>query len=88
MWHRIVLTCFILVSIVAKPKEPGKAAGGTPDPKAIVQKSAEAMEKLKVVAYDLEYKATGFFQYFLPNVSGRVVMGKEAPDRSFHGVIP
>lgn len=80
MYHRIVLTFFILVSIVAKAEEPGKAAGGTPDPKAIVQKSAEAIGKLKVVAYDLEYKVTGFFQYFLPNVNGRVVMGKEAAD--------
>jgi hypothetical protein len=70
----------VLVSSVALAQEPAKRSAEAPDAKAIVQKSADALAKLKLVAYDLEYKVTGFFGAFLPNISGRVVMGKESPD--------
>lgn len=86
MRYVLALSCFSLISLVARAQESIKAAAGQPDPKQIVQKSAEAIGKLKVVAYDLEYKVAGTFVYFLPNVSGRVIMGKESPDgfKRFH----
>ena len=75
-----VFSCCLFVSMVAYAQEPAKPAGNAPDPKAIVQKSAEAIGKLKVVAYDVEFKVTGFFEMFLPNINGSVILGKEAPD--------
>lgn len=51
-----------------------------PDPKAIVQRAADAIAKFKVVSYDFEHKASGVFEQFFPNLSGQVVMGKESPD--------
>ena len=82
----LAIWCCLCVTMVVCAQEGKTAAGSNPDPKGIVQKSADAMTKLKVVAYDLEYKVTGFFGFFLPNVTGRVVMGKESPDgaKRFH----
>ena len=81
--YTLMLSLF--VSIVAYAQEPAKPVGNPPDAKAIVQKAANAMVKLKVVAFDLEYRVTGFFGAFFPNINGRVVMGKESPDTVMRG---
>jgi outer membrane lipoprotein-sorting protein len=80
-----LLSC-VFASIVAFAEEPAKPAGKVPDPRTIVQKSAEAIGKLKIVAYDVEFKVSGFFEMFLPNINGQVVMGKESVDgfKRFH----
>lgn len=78
--HRTILPALLLfLPLAALADEKGPDAQA-PDPKQIVQNAADAIKKLKVVSYDIEYKVTGFFAYFLPNVSGPIVMGKEAPD--------
>ncbi|MBI3832915.1 MAG: DUF2092 domain-containing protein [Planctomycetes bacterium] len=74
--------CGLFVAMAMCAEEPSTATKDKPDPKAIVQKSAEAISKLKVVSYDLEYKVSGFFEMWAPNLSGPVVMGKESPDHA------
>lgn len=77
------MSCVILMLVGLIPlyaDEPAKPSAGQPDAKAILKQAADAMAKLKMVSYDIEYKVTGFFSFFLPNVSGRVVIGKESPD--------
>lgn len=74
--------CGLFVAMAVCAEEPSSATKDKPDPKAIVQKSAEAISKLKVVSYDLEYKVSGFFEMWAPNLTGPVVMGKESPDHA------
>jgi len=78
----IVGFCGLFVALAVCAEEPASATNDKPDPKAIVQKAADAISKLKVVSYDLEYKVSGFFEAFFPNLSGAVVMGKESPDKA------
>lgn len=72
--------CGLVISLVVCAEEPNAATKDKPDPKAIVQKAAESMARLKVVSYDFEYKVSGTFEAFFPSLSGPVVMGKESPD--------
>lgn len=83
MRTRCLSTFVLLLSTTALAQEPAKPdakPASTPNARAIVQKAAEAMSKIKLVAYDLEYKTSGFFVGFFPNVNGRLVIGKESPD--------
>jgi hypothetical protein len=68
----------VLAFVVAAPGP--STADVRSNPGEIVKRSAEAMAKLRTVSYDIEYKVTGFFSFFLPNVSGKVVLGKESSD--------
>ena len=80
MRHQSAFLFFTCVSLVARAQEPVKTPATSPDPREIVRKAAEAMGKANLVSYDLEYRASGFFSAFLPNVTGRVIMGRESPD--------
>ncbi len=78
--NRICVATFgLLFSVLVLAEEPAKPSSQSPDARAIVQKSAEAIGKLKVVAYDLEYEVTGWFSAFMPKIHGRIVMCKETP---------
>ncbi len=59
-------------------QEPAKPKEELTDAEAILGRTIDAMTKLKAVSYDMEYKVTGWFGKFLPNVRGSVVMGKES----------
>ncbi len=74
------VTIISVLSTVANAEDPAKPSANAPDVKAIVQKSADAIGKLKVVAYDIEFKCSGFFEMFLPSINGHVILGKESPD--------
>jgi len=80
MHRAITVVLSLLFSTLVLAHDPAKPPAGAPDAKTVLQKSAEAMSKLKVVAYDLEYKVSGFFAAFMPSVTGHIVMGKESSD--------
>ncbi len=68
------------------PSQPAKVETELTDPKAIVQRSVEALAKVEVVSYDLLYIPTGWITAFFPAVSGPVIVGKDTPDKAqrFH----
>lgn len=78
----MIAFCLSLISsaFALEPSKPAAQPKASPNPREIVQDAADAIKKINVVAYDLEYKTGGFFVGFFPNVTGRVVIGKESPD--------
>ncbi len=77
-----------VLALLAQPSadKPSKQEAELTDPKAIVQRAVEALAKVQVVSYDLDYKATGWITMWFPQVAGPVVVGKDTPDKAqrFH----
>lgn len=71
--------------VAQEPSKPAatKAEGKSiDDPKAFMQAVIKAMGDAKLVSYDVDYAVTGWFSFFLPNIKGSVVMGKETPNKT------
>lgn len=90
MKAKFVLVLLVVPSFARAWEEPPKSppsaakAEGAPigDPKAFVQEVIKAIGAAKVVSYDVDYVVTGWFTFFLPNIQGSVVMGKDTELKS------
>lgn len=86
----IALVIFLSAVLVAKGHEPEKAAAPAAkvdapkvaDPKAFLGEVIKALGSAKVVSYEVDYVVTGWFGFFLPNIKGTVIMGKDTDLKS------
>jgi hypothetical protein len=78
-WVATVFTLGSCLGVLAE--EEGKKTADLTDAKAILQRTVEALKKVQTVSYEVEYNVTGWFSYFLPNVRGTVVIGKDTQQK-------
>ena len=71
----------VVFTIPCFASDPPKAEGGSPDPKAIVQKAQDALRKTDIVSYRMQYTSTGWATEFVPNLDGEVTVGKQSPQK-------
>lgn len=82
MKAKFALLVLLIPSYVRAGEESPKSASCVADPKAFVQEVIKAIRDAKVVSYDVDYVVSGWFGFFLPNIKGSVVMGKDTELKS------
>jgi hypothetical protein len=86
-WVATVFTLGSCLGVFAE--EEGKKSAELTDAKAILQRTVDALKRAQTVSYEVEYNVTGWFSYFLPNMRGTVVIGKDTEQKAerFHSTL-
>jgi hypothetical protein len=74
----MVWTVLLGLSVTAFGQDSAPKGSESPDPASVLRKSAEAIKNLKAVSYEAEYRAGGWVTKFVPNVTGKAVLGERS----------
>lgn len=90
MRAKIALIILLFTPLAVAWEEPPKSVqpaakaerAAMGDPKAFMQEVIKALGNAKTVSYDVDYVVTGWFGFFLPNIKGSVILGKDTELKS------
>jgi hypothetical protein len=73
------IVALLLAQPAQRTAEPTSAAA---DAKAIVKRAADALARVQIASYQLDYKTTGWMSAFFPNYRGPVMVGKDTANKA------
>ncbi len=74
--------CLAVAAGATRADEKPKTSPDLTDPKVILQKTIDALGKVQIASYELEYAVSGWFTMFFPSLSGTVVVGKDTEQKA------